>query len=201
MLKKILPLIILCATNICFGQSAKFPNGVYLNQEQLKTHTPAYDANLEILKRTSGDIFMMGGNDYKIKSHIDSINKSYITKKMVAYVRNDSVFLNCVPYKLQTWYTLCIGTIGNYITFKACMSFERAKKIALYGGGLGSGAAAAKRYLYVLNLTTGKVDELTEKTMLELLKDKPELLLKYKENTDRESEDRIMEFINLLNQN
>lgn len=200
MIKRILPLIILCASNICLGQSGKFPNGVYLNMQQLKTHSPAYNANLEILKRTSGDIFMTGGNDYKITSDIDSINKKYITKKMVAYVRNDSLFLNCVPYNLQTWYALCIGTTGNYITFKACMSFEKAKNIAIYGG-LSVGIAAKKRYLYILNLRTGNVDALNEMTMLELLKDKPELLLKYKEKTDMDSESRLLEFMNLLNQN
>jgi len=201
--------MVLCVSNICFGQSGNFPDGVYLNKEQLKTHTPAYSANLEILKRTSGDIFMIGGNDYKIKSNIDSINKSYVTKKMVAYVRNDSVYLNCIRYGLQTGYALCISTAGNYLPFKACMSFERTKNTAPYGGiivsgivsGIASGKAAKKRALYILSLKTGNADELTEPTMLELLKDKPELLLKYNENNDRGSESRLLEFINLLNQN
>lgn len=201
MTKRILPLIILFSSIISFGQTSNFPAGVYLNLEQFKTRTPAYNTNLLVVKRTSGDIFMVGGNDYKIKSTIDSINKNYITKKIFAYVKNDSVYLNCVPHKLQTWYALCNGTKGNYITFKACMSFEKARNIAMYGGGIGSGVAATKRYLYVLNLTTGEVNELTEKTMLKLLQDKPELLSNFEKNTDRDSEHILMEYINQLNQN
>jgi len=185
---------------ISFGQTSNFPDGVYLNLEQFKTRTPAYVADLEISKRTSGDIFMMGGNDYKIKSTIDSIDKKYITQKIFAYVKNDSIYLNCVPHKLQTWYALCNGAKGNYITFSACMSLDKARSIALYSGGLGAGMAAKKRYLYVLNLSIGEVTVLTDKTMLVLLKDKPEILSKYENENDRNSEQVMLEYIKQLNQ-
>ena len=201
MIKKILLILILFSSINSFGQSNNFPDGVYLNIVQFKNRAPAYNINLDVIKRTSGDIFMMGGNDYKIKSKIDSINKSYINKKIFAYVKNDSVFLNCIQHKLQTWYALCNGSTGNYITFKACMSLYQASNIAMRGGGLGAGVAAKKRYLYVLNLTNGAVDELNEQTMSELLKNKPALLLNYKKNTDRDSEQILLEYINQLNLN
>jgi len=201
MIKRIIPLIFLSFTIISFGQTSNFPAGVYLNLEQLKNRTPAYDANLSISKRTSGDIFMIGGNDYKIKSKIDSINKSYITKKIFAYVKNDSLYLNCLPHKLQNWYALCKNTSGNLVTFKACMSLDKAMNVSILSGGIGSGIAATKRFLYVLNLTNGEIFQLTEKNLLKLLNNKPELQLLYEKETDRTSEQQLLKYIDLLNLN
>ncbi len=146
MTKRILPFIILFSSIISFGQTSSFPDGVYLNLKQFRNRTPAYNTNLTVIKRSSGDIFMVGGNDYKIKSTIDSIDKKYITQKITAYVKNDTVYLNCAPYALQTWFALCNSTKGNFITFKACMSLAAAQNVAMYGGGIGSGLAAKKTY-------------------------------------------------------
>jgi len=201
MINRIIPLIFLSFTIISFGQTSNFPAGVYLNLEQLKNRTPAYDTNLSISKRTSGDIFMMGGNDYKIKSTIDSINKSYITKKMFAYVKNDSLYLNCLPHKLQNWYALCKNTSGNLVTFKACMSLDKAMNVSILSGGIGSGIAATKRFLYVLNLTNGEIFQLTEKNLLKLLNNKPDLQLLYEKETDRTSEQQLLKYIDQLNLN
>ena len=201
MIKRIIPLIFLSFTIISFGQTSNFPAGVYLNLDQLKNRTPAYDANLSISKRTSGDIFMIGGNDYKIKSKIDSINKSYITKKIFAYVKNDSLYLNCLPHKLQNWYALCKNTSGNLVTFKACMSLDKAMNVSILSGGIGSGIAATKRFLYVLNLTNGEIFQLTEKNLLKLLNNKPELQLLYEKEINRTSEQQLLKYIDLLNLN
>ena len=201
MIKRIIPLIFLSFTIISFGQTSNFPAGVYLNLEQLKNRIPAYDANLSISKRTSGDIFMIGGNDYKIKSKIDSINKSYITKKIFAYVKNDSLYLNCLPHKLQNWYALCKNTSGNLVTFKACMSLDKAMNVSILSGGIGSGIAATKRFLYVLNLTNGEIFQLTEKNLLKLLNNKPELQLLYEKEINRTSEQQLLKYIDLLNLN
>lgn len=201
MTKRILSLIILFSSIISFGQTSSFPDGVYLNLNQFRNRTPAYNTNLMVIKRSSGDIFMVGGNDYKIKSTTDSINKKYITQKIFAYVKNDSIFLNCVPYALQTWFALCNETKGNYITFKACMSLAAAQKIAMYGGGIGSGVAAKKRILYGLNLTTNEILELSGQNMWIFLKDKPVLLSNFKMEPDQDSEQVLMKYIDLLNQN
>ena len=73
--KYIFSLLLTCITINCFSQTQKMPSGVYLNLEQLKNRTPAFDANLQVTRRTEGDIGFNGGNDYEIKSDIDSINK------------------------------------------------------------------------------------------------------------------------------
>lgn len=201
MAKRILPLIILFSSIISFGQTSSFPDGVYLNLKQFINRTPAYNSNLTVIKRSSGDIFMVGGNDYKIKSTIDSINKKYITQKIIAYVKNDSVYLNCAPYALQTWFALCNAIKGNYITFKACMSLAAAQNVAMYGGGIGSGLAAKKRILYGLDLTTNEVFELKGQNMWIFLKNRPDLLSNFKKESDQDSEQVLIKYINLVNQN
>lgn len=201
MTKRILPFIIFFSSIISFGQTTKLTNGVYLTFEQAKARVPNYNTNLEVVKRSSGDIFMVGGNDYKIKSTIDSISKNYITRKIFAYVKNDSLYLNCFPHKLQNYYALCRNTSGSFITFKACMSLDRAMNVSIIGGAISSGIAATQRFLYVLNLTNGEIFRLTEKSLSNLLKDKPELLLLYENETDRTTEQQLLRYIDQLNLN
>ena len=45
------------------AQVTPFPDGVYLSLEQLKRKTPAFNADINVIKRSSGDIIMNGGND------------------------------------------------------------------------------------------------------------------------------------------
>src|SRR5438105_527260 len=132
MKNKLLTFILFLLTNISFGQMNKFPSGVYLSLQQFKKQTPAYDVNLRVIQRTSGDIFMSGGNDYKLESDIDSISKKYIKKTIFAYVKNDSIFLNCFQHKLQIWYAICL-TAGNFVAFKACMTNHEATNVAVLG--------------------------------------------------------------------
>lgn len=200
MIKRSSLFVILFVSIASLAQTTKLPNGIYLNVEQLKNRTPAFDVNLSVVKRTSGDIFMMGGNDYKLISNVDSIDKKYIAKKVFAYVKSDSLFLNCFPHKLQQYYTLCNNSAGNYLVFKACMSLDRATSVAMFTGGLGAGLAAGKRYLYVFNLHNGLIIPLNEKTMLELLAGKPELRSSFQNSEDRSSEVVLREYIGKLNE-
>jgi hypothetical protein len=200
MIKRSSLFVILFVSIASLAQTTKLPNGIYLNVEQLKNRTPAFDVNLSVVKRTSGDIFMLGGNDYKLISNVDSIDKKYIAKKVFAYVKSDSLFLNCFPHKLQQWYTLSDNSTGNYLVFKACMSLDRATSVAMFTGGLGAGFAAGKRYLYVLNLHNGLIIPLNEKTMLELLAGKSELRSSFQNSEDRSSEVVLREYIGKLNE-
>lgn len=75
-MKNALYVFILSAFAItAFSQEQKFPSGVYLTLDQLRKKTPAFDVNLQVIRRTEGDIGFNGGNDYEIKSSIDSLNK------------------------------------------------------------------------------------------------------------------------------
>lgn len=196
---KLLTFLLILVVHQCFGQTSKFPSGVYLNLEQLKTQTPAYDVDLKVIDRTSSDITLYGGNDYRLESEIDSLNKKYIRTSIFAYVKNDSIFLNGFQHNLQTWYALSL-TSGNFLAFKACITNKKANNIAILGGAIGAGIAAGNRILYVLSLRTGNVRELTKEYLSERLKGYPTLLDNYNNEKKPESEEILIQYVNSLNQ-
>lgn len=194
-----LTLILILLMNLCFGQMNKFPSGVYLNLEQLKTQTPAYDVSLNIIDRTTSGIVLTGGSDYKLESEIDSINKKYIKTSIFAYAKNDSIFLNGDQHDLQTWYSLSL-TSGNFLAFKAGITDKEAGNVAFLTGAIGSGIASSIRKLYVLSLRTGNVRKLTKEYLIERLKGYPTLLNTYNNEIEQESEEVLLKYINSLNQ-
>ncbi len=190
-----------------FSQKESFPNGVYLNIEQLKNKKPAYDLNLTIVKRSDSDISWNGGNDYKLQSSVDSISKKLLKRKIYAYIKNDSLFLNCIPHKLGTLYTLAIIK-GTFIIFKGAMSNKEAsEKAATFGflfGPIGGGIAVAtiakKRFLYSLSLRTGNAKRLTKEYMSERLKEIPTVLEKFLTEEEQDSDTTLIKYADLLNQ-
>lgn len=207
MKNKLFFLVLSCLTINGFAQLQKFPNGVYLSLEQLKKRTPAFDVNFQVIRRTESDIGFNGGNDYEIKSDIDSLNKKFIKKIVFAYVKNDSLYLNCIHYKLSTWYALCM-TQGTFLAFKGAMSNDKSsEEVAPYGvlfgaigGGIAGANAAKKRFLYVLSLRTGNVRLLKKEYLAERLKDNQNLLDRFNNEKDQESESILIKYIDLLNE-
>jgi hypothetical protein len=170
-----------------------------LNLTQLKTQSPAFNTDLHIIKRTSGDIAMSGGNDYKFESDIDSVDRRYIKKNIFAYVKDDSIYLNCINFKLATWYALAI-TNGNFLAFNASMTNEKASDVVFMGGAIGGAIAASKRYLYVLSLRTGNVRPLKKEYIIARLKENKVLLNQFNSEKKKDSEKTLIKYINLLNE-
>ncbi len=75
------------------AQMGPFPDGVYLNFNQLQNQKPSITVKLKKTNRSSGDLFLSGGNDIKFESDIDSLDEKYIKKKVYAYVENDTIYL------------------------------------------------------------------------------------------------------------
>jgi len=185
-----------------FAQVQKFPDGIYLNLKQLQNQTPAFDVKLRVIRRTSGDISMNGGNDYKLESDIDSINKRYIKKNIFAYVKDDSIFLNCIHNKLTTWYALCL-TKGNFLAFKTNVPDESSAMYGVMFGAVGGAIAGAvdahKRYLYVVSLRTGNARPLGKVYLTARLEENQNLLNEYNNEKDQESDPILLKYIDLLN--
>ncbi len=177
----------------------KFPDGVYLNLNQFKNQTPEYNVDLKIIQRTSGDKAMMGGNDYKMESANDSISKKFIKTVIYAYVKNDSIFLNCYHHKIQIWYALCL-TSGNFLAFRSCMSNGDATSVGILGGAIGAAASSGTKHLNVLSLRTGNVKPLNKEYVSQRLKEHPDLLLQFNNETKQESDETLIKYIDLLNQ-
>lgn len=179
-------------------QVQKFPEGIYLTHEQFKNQTPAFSTDLKTITRSSGDLFWSGGNDYKFESPLDSLDSDYIKKKIYAYVKKDSVFINCGRHKLQSWYALAI-TNGNFIVFKSSVSTGKMIGASALGGAIGGAMVGGNNHLHVLSLRTGNARELDKKYMMGRLEEHPELMEEYKLEKKQESSEILLKYIDKLN--
>jgi hypothetical protein len=68
-------------TVISFGQATDYPKGVYMSFAEILSKSPSVSVELEIERRTKGDIKMNGGNDYKLFKSDKSIKKKRLSSK------------------------------------------------------------------------------------------------------------------------
>lgn len=204
---KIIITIFICFSTVAYviAQDFKFPNGVYLNHEQFKNRTPAFNTELKTIIRSSTDIFLSGGNTYKFESETDSLDKDYIKKEIYAYVKNDSVFLNCKHHKLQSWYALAI-TYGNFVTFYSCVSTKKMILSSAAGGAIGGAVGGAIASSgggfydwHVLSLRTGNARELDKEYMKGRLAEHPDLLTEFEQEKQKNHIVVLLKYIEKLN--
>jgi hypothetical protein len=194
-LHRLLPFLLLSLSGI--AQDHFFPDGIYLNIDQLRNRYPAIEAQLRITQRTHGDIMMMGGNDYKLEPVTDTVDKHFIQKKVFAYVHGDSILLNGNFHQLPPFFALCL-TDGAFLVFKAGESTDQANT-ALMFGAIGGAISAMSRYLYVLSLRTGNVRFLTQEYVTSRLKENPALLHQYNAEPHPGSDATLIRYMDLFN--
>lgn len=182
-----------------------FPDGVYLNHEQFRNRTPAFNTELKTIIRSSTDLFVNGGNPYKFESEKDSLDNDFIKKKIYAYVKNDSVFINCKHQKLQSWYALAVS-FGNYVTFYSCVTTGKMILNATAVGAIGGAALASTSNGYhdwhVLSLRTGNARVLNKKYIQARLQDHPDLLYEFEQERTEKHQNYIeilLKYIDKLN--
>ncbi len=172
-----------------------------MNIEEVKNKKPSrpfYD--YQILKRTSGEIVMNGGNDYRIESKNDSINKKFIRKEIFAISTGDTLYINGLKYKLQNWYCLAKQD-GDNLYFKggACMDFK--SPLATSGpaiGGIAGANQAKERYLYYLNPKNNTIDVLTEKNINKLATQKDSLVTKQFQAEPKKDEKTFIKYYKII---
>jgi hypothetical protein len=199
MKNKLFLLILLLFAGSSYAQVNKFPDGVYLTWEQLKNQKPAYNADLRPVERSGVNTLTNDRNDYYFESDIDSINKKYIKKKIYAYAKNNSVYLNCINYNLGSGYALAL-TCGGFLAFKASPTDDKIAGSTFIGGTAAGEKAYEKRVLYVLSLRTGNVRLLTKEYLEARLKEIPEFEKQYNQENekDKESQAVLLKYIALL---
>ena len=201
---RFLIILFLSSKIVVVAQMCKFPDGVYLNLEQLKNQTPAYNVNLKIIQKTSSDKFWNGGNDYYFESNIDSIDKDYIRLEIFAYVKNDSIFINCRNYKLGNDYSHTL-TKGNFLAFKTILMKDKSGNAALFLGVAGAIIDHEKnktkdRQIFTLSLRTGNAKPLTKDYLLHILNENQNLLDQFNSEIDHKSDSVLLNYIDHLNQ-
>jgi len=146
-----------------------------------------------IEKRTRGQIYMVGGNDFKIYSANKAYSKS-IKKEIWAIKSNDSLYLNCFQFKLGLWYAYAEKINDKlYFTAAITMDKEQRQKMAMIGtfagpigAGLAGGDLALNRFYYVVNLKTDEMQYLSKAEMLNTINLYPDLVEKYKQEKEPE---------------
>ena len=126
-----------------------------MNLKEMLEKQPSNQIHLDIEERTEGDIVMMGGNDFKLISGDKSVKKRSIKREIWAYSDGKNLYVNCFQFDCQFWYAK-VEVEGEKLQFHAGISMNEATM----GGAIGGAVAATKRYLYQLNLETGKLTKL-----------------------------------------
>jgi hypothetical protein len=178
------------------AQAQSLPSGIYLNLDQLKARAPAAKATLNVTRRSSGDIVMMGGNDYRLEGIGDTLETKYLKRDVYAYASNDSLFLNCFHQKLGPWYALALCQ-GEFLVYRAAITTP----YAWMGGAVGGAIAAGNRQLYVLSLRTGNTRPLNKEYVIARLEDRgmTELLSAYTAEGQQDSVEVLLRYVELLN--
>lgn len=201
-------IVIVTTAFVAFGQQHTYPKGAYMSFEEIVDKTPSQQYALEVEKRTKGDIKMVGGNDYKIISADKAIKTKIIKKEMWAYSDGDTLYLNCFQYKVQPWYAKVISD-GDYLVFRGGLSqhMDEQKKqmeIGFYFGAIGGAMAGAKmamlRFLYVVEKETNEIFTVTPEFLEELLGNNAELLSRFNQESNKESEEILLKYLVLLNE-
>lgn len=209
MFSKIATLILfLFVFQFSFSQG-QFPKGCYMNLDELKSKSPGNTCNLQVEKRTTSDIKMVGGNDYKLISPDKSVSKKVIKGEILAYSTGDTLYLNCARFKLQSWYTKIICD-GRYFVFWAGIPMENSMRdddmhleymLGAIGGGIAGASNATKRFLYALDIDSNKLYFVNDDFVRDLLTEYPELLEqfnKWASKSDFNSQIYYLNFINAL---
>lgn len=198
---KILLILGILISQFTYSQQSipTFPNGVYSSIEQLKNRKPEYQIDFLVKQLDSSS-----KSDFLIFSKVDSIKPRHISKNVLAYSKNDSLFININKLKItdKKFFSLVL-TKGNFLAFKAPVSSDAVIVASLFGGIVGgliaSAVTADIRHLYVLSLRTGNTRALTYEYMQERLKDYPSMLTEYNNTPNNRTETVLIDYINKLN--
>ncbi len=206
-MKKITLILAVLLISISATSQEFYPKGSYMSFEELKAKTPSENFDLTIERRSKSDIKMNGGNDYKLISADKSIKGKVLKKEIFAYSTGDSLFINALPYKLQTWYSKIISD-GKYFVFTAGIPMDKTMQtkemqagmaFGAIGGGIAGASLAMKRFLYLLDKETNKVIMIDTDVMTDLLTEYPELLNKYNLESAKDEIPTQIEYLKILN--
>lgn len=207
----LITLILGFITVISFGQATDYPKGVYMSFAEILSKSPSVSVELEIERRTKGDIKMNGGNDYKLFKSDKSIKKKTIKNKYYAYSDGDSLYINCIHYKIQPWYTPVLSD-GRFFVIRGGISIDtktqkeqldnQAQLGYMFGaiGGAFQGAKLAMlRFIYVIDKESNQITTVSSDYLKKLLSETPELLTQYEAEDEQLDQKIFVKYLRLLN--
>lgn len=184
-----------------------YPKGVYMSYDEIINKSPSQNYDLTIEKRTIGDIRMNGGNDYKLISNDESLNKKYLKTMIYAFSDGENLYINCYQYKVQNWYADLISD-GKYLVFKGGLSQnvdEQKKQIRIgtafgaIGGGIQGAKLATLRFVYAIDKSNNNIIYITPEKLENLLWNYTELYDNFQKENDK-NEETMIKYLKLLNE-
>jgi hypothetical protein len=179
----------------------KYPAGCYMGFSELKNQAPSMHCKLLSEKRTGGEKFILGGNDFSLFAADDKcLSKKEIRNEMLAYSDGDRLYLNGWKMHLQGAYAEVVTQGTKFLAFYGAMTNQEALGTSLMWGIAGGAASAATRYLYIIDLKTGNLYYAVQEYFERMLTDFPELKKLYERETNKESDETMLKYLNLCNQ-
>ncbi|GAB3175047.1 hypothetical protein GCM10027291_34440 [Telluribacter humicola] len=205
-------LFLLLATVAVFGQGIQYPAGAYMSFEEIKQKSPSVSVELEVERRTNGDIKMNGGNDYRLSKSDNSIPKKSLKKDYYGYSDGDSLYINCIHYKIQSWYTPVLSD-GKFLVIKGGISMvPKIQKAQLnnqvqlghmfgaVGGAIQGAKLAMLRFIYIIDKESNQITPVSSHLLKELLSSSTDLLGQYEAEKEHNDQEVFIKYLKLLNE-
>lgn len=214
MIRKILFATILAAMSIqAFGQDS-IPAGGYINSNEYKKRSPKYSDTFTLIRRTTGDIKAWGGNDYKVESPEEQITKQILKKEIWGIQKGDTLYLNALPITGLGWYSK-VEISGRYSILHPAypINGKIIKELGLdnpqsgltymfgaIGGAIQGAKIAMMRIPLIYDMETDEKMLLTEKNVIKILVNYPNIKSQFNQEKSKISEDLLAKYIVMINE-
>jgi hypothetical protein len=138
--------------------------------------------------------------------------KKTIKNKYYAYSDGDSLYINCIHYKIQPWYTPVLSD-GRFFVIRGGISIDtktqkeqldnQAQLGYMFGaiGGAFQGAKLAMlRFIYVIDKESNQITTVSSDYLKKLLSETPELLTQYEAEDEQLDQKIFVKYLRLLNE-
>lgn len=203
--KLILILTLICFNHNISAQSLSYPEGFYMDLQEVLDKVPSKEMNVELEQRSTSKIKMNGGNDYQINAIDKDVKKSYFLKEVYAYSDGTELYLNCFKYELQNWYSKIEDENSDYFFFKAGIpmnpkryGFESSDLSSMFGGIVGAFGAAKRamiRLPYLLDKKNTEAILISDKNIKEFIGSSTSLLDEYEKEQEKDNAEVISKYL------
>ena len=192
-------------TNAVVAQTENYPQGLYMNLQEVLDKAPSGKHSVELEERSAGKIKMNGGNDYQINSAEKAVKRAFLFKEVYAYSEGSDLYLNCYKHELQAWYTRVEGENQKYFFFKAGIpmnakryGFESSDLSNMFGGvfaAFGAAKRAMIRLPYLLDKDSQEAVLVSQKNIRDYIKTSPQLIDDYEKEQEKDNVDVISGYL------